>query len=173
MVALCHRTPPAPAALTAADDRASGDAVAGGEVFDALAHRDHLSRHLMADDDRRLHARFGMWVAERNVERAAPVLVQVCAADSAPGHLHLYLPRWRRRRLRDPLDADVLSPVPDGSFHAPSFWIYSTAGPTNGTANPSFLPPATVPPKVIVPSTGCIHSDVSVPAARDKSTVTP
>src|SRR5271156_1512912 len=78
-----------------------------------------------------------MRLFQRNVERAAHILVQVGSADSAPGYLDLHLP-WRRLwRLNHILNADIAPPMPNRSFHIDLFYQFNSTGAPDSSASSS------------------------------------
>src|SRR5215475_401684 len=106
---------PAPAAFSAADYWASRDAVPNREILNSWPQRNDLTRHLMANDDRRPHPGKRMRPVKRNVERPSQILMEVCPANAAPCYLNLDLP-WRRCVwLSYSFNADILTAVPHRS----------------------------------------------------------
>jgi hypothetical protein len=84
------------------------DVVADLQVVDALADLADHARELMAERDRALLARDRMRMPLRRAEdRPVQVLVQVGAADAAPGHVDAHR-AGLELLLGDVLDADVV-----------------------------------------------------------------
>src|SRR5262249_26377807 len=107
----------APAAFSATNDRAGCDAITHFESFHSFAKRDDSPRHLMADNYWGPHTRHRVCLAGRDIERTSHVLVQVRTADSAPGHLNLYLSACRWGRIVHLLHSHVLPSMPYCCFH--------------------------------------------------------
>jgi hypothetical protein len=103
--------------MLATDNRASHNAIANREISHALAYGNNSSRHLVPDDNGRLYGCQRMRCSLRDIYRAAGILVQVGAADAAPGNLNLKLSgRWMRWAGHI-LNPNVLPGIPDRCFH--------------------------------------------------------
>jgi len=102
-------------ALAAGDAGVVDDAVARAQALHARAQLDDAARQLMTDRDRQLLSGRRVRLA-RDDGGAGQVLVQVGAADAAPGDLEHDL-AGGRVRLRDVVDPQVLATVVAQRLH--------------------------------------------------------
>ncbi|MCY1446639.1 hypothetical protein D9M71_632220 [compost metagenome] len=94
-----------------------GDALAHGEMRDALAQGDDLATELMAEDALALQAGERMGCVGGNEYRTGQVFMEVRAADTAPLDADLHPAGLWLRREGDILQADVATAVPDCRLH--------------------------------------------------------